>query len=113
MAAPTAMGTRTRFGWGPLILLGGHLVIPFALAIGFNSYGPPDDAAYVRMAFATVAGCTIGILSSVVAVVVTFRHAQRRMVRTLVGLGAGLLAMQSIGSLSIASQQLLQRLGLG
>ncbi len=108
-----AIATRKRFGWGPLILLAGHLLIPITLAIAFNSYGRPDDAAFVRMAFATVAGCTIGILSSVVAVVVTFRHAQARVVRTLVGFGAGLLAMQAIGVLSIASDQLLQRLGLG
>ncbi len=107
------MGTRARFGWGPVVLLAGHLLIPLALAIAFNSYGPPDDAAFVRMAFATVAGCAIGIASSVVAVVVTFRYAQARVVRTVMGFGAGLLAMQSIGALSIASDQLLQRLGLG
>ncbi len=107
------MGTRARFGWGPVVLLAGHLLIPLALAIAFNSYGPPDDAAFVRMAFATVAGCTVGILSSVVAVVVTFRHAQARIVRTVMGFGAGLLAMHAIGTLASASEQLLERLGLG
>ncbi len=108
-----AIATRRRFGRGPLILLAGHLLIPLALATAFNSYGPPDDAAFVRMTFATVAGCTIAILSSIVAVVVTFRHAQARVVRTVMGFAAGLLAMLSIGALASASDQLLQRLGLG
>lgn len=47
----------------PAVLLIGVLIIPVALSFAFNSWSAPDDAAYVRMAFANVAGATIAILT--------------------------------------------------
>lgn len=50
--------------WGTsLILVAGVLGIPGLLAILTTSYSAPDAAAYVRMAFATVAGQTIAIVT--------------------------------------------------
>jgi hypothetical protein len=44
-----------------IILVLGVLVVPLALTFSFNSWEAPDAAAYVRMAFASVAGSTIAI----------------------------------------------------
>ena len=56
-------GTRL---WGfsaGVILVTGVMVIPFAITAIFMSYSAPDAAAYVRMAFASVAGATIAIIT--------------------------------------------------
>ncbi len=110
--APEATATRKSFGWGPLILLAGYAVAPIVLVIAFNSYSAPDDAAYVRMAFASVAGATIGLLSSAVAVIYTFRHSRARAVRLLMCLASAFLAWQATGALAHASELLLLRLSL-
>ena len=52
-----------------IILVLGVLVVPIALAVVFNSYTAPDADAYVRMAFAQVAGATIAIGTSLGLVV--------------------------------------------
>ncbi len=108
---PNAADTRRRFGWSPLILVGGVLVVPFLLVLACNSYGPPDDAAYVRMAFASVAGHTIAILSCVAALVYAYRHPSGRTAFTITSIVCGFLIIQSTGGLSSASELLLQRLG--
>ncbi|HKP08732.1 MAG TPA: hypothetical protein VJU58_15895 [Microbacterium sp.] len=56
-------GTRLRGFSGGVILVVGVLLVPMALVVIFNSYSAPDAAAYVRMAFAQVAGATIGIIT--------------------------------------------------
>ncbi|MFG6402921.1 hypothetical protein [Microbacterium sp. P04] len=56
-------GTRLRGFSGGVILLVGVLLIPLALSVIFNSSATPDAAAYVRMAFAQVAGATIAIVT--------------------------------------------------
>ena len=60
-ATRPAPGTRLRGYSSGLILVLGVMVIPLALVAIFNSYDAPDAAAYVRMAFAQVAGATIAI----------------------------------------------------
>lgn len=45
------------------ILVVGVLLVPMALVIIFNSNSAPDAAAYVRMAFAQVAGATVAIIT--------------------------------------------------
>ncbi|MFG6503977.1 hypothetical protein [Microbacterium sp. P05] len=56
-------GTRLRGFSGGVILLVGVLLIPLALSVIFDSSATPDAAAYVRMAFAQVAGATIAIVT--------------------------------------------------
>ena len=58
-------GTRLRGFSGSVILVLGVLVIPMALVMIFNSYTAPDAGAYIRMAFAQVAGATIAIITVV------------------------------------------------
>ncbi|PWC08108.1 hypothetical protein DF223_01770 [Mycetocola zhujimingii] len=41
----------------------GVVVVPLALVVTFNSYSAPGPDAYVRMAFAQVAGSTIAIVT--------------------------------------------------
>lgn len=59
------------------ILIAGVLVVPLALAVAFNSWAAPDDAAYIRMAFATVAGQTISILAAAGLLIVSIARKQR------------------------------------
>lgn len=56
-------GTSLRGFSAPLILLVGVVVVPFALTIATLPSAAPDDADFVRMAFASVAGATIAIAS--------------------------------------------------
>ena len=58
-------GTRLRGFSGGVILVLGVLLIPMALVMIFNSYTAPDAAAYIRMAFAQVAGATTYCLAIV------------------------------------------------
>jgi hypothetical protein len=54
-------GTSLRGFSAPILLVGGLVVVPTALVLLFGQSSAPDDATYVRMAFATVAGSTIAI----------------------------------------------------
>jgi hypothetical protein len=56
-------GTSLRGFSAPLLLLGGLVIVPIGLALLTTSYEAPDDAAYVRMAFASVAGATVAIIT--------------------------------------------------
>ena len=56
-------GSRLWGFSGGVTLVIGVLLIPLAMVLVFNSYAAPDAAAYVRMAFAQVAGATIGIIT--------------------------------------------------
>lgn len=57
----TRPGTSLMGFSAPAVLALGVIVIPAALGIAFGNVSAPDDEAYVRMAFATVAGATIAI----------------------------------------------------
>ncbi|WP_404472842.1 hypothetical protein [Microbacterium aerolatum] len=54
-------GTRMRGYSSGLLLLLEVLVVPAALSLISNSWSAPDAEAYVRMAFAQVAGSVIAI----------------------------------------------------
>ncbi|MFB7883421.1 hypothetical protein [Microbacterium sp. NPDC056057] len=56
-------GTSLRGFSAPLILLGGLVIVPIGLALLTTGYEAPDDAASVRMAFASVAGATVAIIT--------------------------------------------------
>jgi len=47
------------------IFVTGVILVPVLLSILSNSWSAPDDAAYIRMAFATVAGQTIAVITVV------------------------------------------------
>lgn len=64
-ATRPAPGTRIRGFSSGFILVGGVLLVPLVLVVLTTSYDAPDDLAYVRMAFAQVAGATIAIATAV------------------------------------------------
>lgn len=80
MSAPTTEQNRVGATRRPpqlrpvAILLLGVLVVPIALTAAFTSYGPLTEESAIRMAFATVAGQVIAILSGFVTVGVAVKR---------------------------------------
>jgi len=105
-------GTRLRGFSGGIILVFGVLLIPMTLAVAFNSYDAPDAIAYVRMAFAQVAGATIAILT--VLGLLVHRVARRSPASTIgwFGMLSVVIAAWQFSVLSSAAATLLSRLGL-
>lgn len=102
---------RRRISRG-LVLVLGVIVVPFALSVVLNSYGALTVDGAFRMAFATVAGQTIAILSAIAAVVLTIT--ERRPWPSLVfflvvGAFITIAALSTMGS---AGDLLLTRLDL-
>jgi hypothetical protein len=54
-------GTSLRGFSVPILLVGALVVVPVTLGLLTTSWSTPDDAAFVRMAFASVAGATLAI----------------------------------------------------
>ena len=112
-ATRPAPGTRLRGFSSAVILVTGVVLIPMVLGIIFNSWSAPDADAYVRMAFAQVAGATIAI-GTVVGLVVQ-RIARRRSIGDTAwfGLIAVVVTVWQISNLSRTADFLLIGLGLG
>ncbi|WP_144830411.1 hypothetical protein [Microbacterium sp. BH-3-3-3] len=75
--------SRSRVSRG-LVLIVGVILIPMALNIIFNSWGPLTHESAMRMAFATVAGQTIAILTVVVTLAMTALTRRRRQLPTFI-----------------------------
>ena len=54
-------GSSLRGFSAPLLLFSGLVLVPTGILLLFGQSSAPDDAAYVRMAFASVAGSTLAI----------------------------------------------------
>lgn len=94
------------------ILALGVIVIPFALSAVLNSYGALTEESAVRMAFATVAGQTIAILSALVVVALTIaRHRGVSQVAIAVAIACA-VTFAAIGFMSSAGDLLLTRLDI-
>lgn len=91
----------------PLILLCGLLVVPKAIGLAANSWSAPDAAAYVRMAFASVAGIVVALAS--VLVLLVDRLVKRAPAGSLVAL-AVVMVVWGAANLDSAVDLLLQRL---
>ena len=106
----TASGPR-RISRATILILG-VLVIPAVLSITLNSYGALTVDGALRMAFATVAGQTIAILSAILVVVltVTRRYAWPAIVG--VAIIAFVITQFALGSMATAGDLLLNRLDL-
>lgn len=63
----TQVGVRWNRAWTSpsAVFAFGVLIIPGLLSIAANSWSEPDAADYVRMAFATVIGATVAIVTVV------------------------------------------------
>lgn len=75
-AVASSTRRRPREFTTAFVLVTGTVLIPAALVAIFNSWDAPDAAAYVRMAFAQVAGASIAIVT--VAALVAQRIVRRR-----------------------------------
>lgn len=109
-AAPTPVRHR-RVSRG-LVLIVGVILVPMALSVVLNSYGALTVDGALRMAFATVAGQTIAILSAIATVVLTIT--QRRPWPSLVfflGVGA-FITLAALSTMGSAGDLLLTRLDL-
>lgn len=107
-----APGTRLRGYSAGVILVLGVLLIPMAIGVVFNSYSNPDADAYVRMAFAQVAGATIAMIT--VLGLVLHRVVRRSPIGTIAWfafIAVVVISWQAAG-LARAADLLLTRLGL-
>lgn len=95
-------------GYGSILVVG-VILVPLALVFACNSWGAPDDAAYVRMAFAQVAGSTVAIMTAVGVAVAS--RIRRTGATTALGILALFVTLTMIGSINTAAATLLQRLG--
>ena len=80
------------------------------LTFAFNSWAAPDDAAFVRMAFAQVAGRTIAIATMLTLVVVSIVKGTKTATPVLILVGV-IVTQYSAVSLATAADTLLQRIG--
>lgn len=95
-----------------LVLVLGTFVIPFALNIAFNSYGPLTVDSALRMAFASVAGQIIAVLSAILAVVLTVRRRYAWPAIAAFVIIAAIITIWAIGNMVSAGDILLDRLAL-
>ena len=110
VATKPVPGTRLRGFESAIVLITGVIVIPLVLGLVFNSYSEPDAAAYVRMAFATVAGQTIAIVTAVGVLISRVIERVRPSAIVMYTLIAIVVTGSAVASIASASDLLLQRL---
>ena len=108
VATSTPTASRRKLP-APLLLIGGILVIPTLLTVLFNSWSEPDAEAYVRMAFASVAGWTVAIVT-VIAVLTSRIRQQASTVAAFTAI-AIIVTLWSLHGINHAAALLLARLG--
>lgn len=52
----------------------GTVVVPAAIAVICTSWSTPTGTDYIRMAFATVAGCTVATYTAIIIVILLWRY---------------------------------------
>jgi hypothetical protein len=106
-------GTTFLSQWGTsLILVTGIFVVPLSLALLANSYSAPDAAAYVRMAFANVAGQTVAIVT--VAGLLVWQIVSRARLTEIIRFAAigAAVTFYAVSIIAAGGDMLLQRLDL-
>jgi hypothetical protein len=92
------------------ILLLGVIVVPFALTVALNSYGPLTEDSAIRMAFGTVAGQSIAILTAIAVLAITiFRRVHLAEVAVFVIIAAA-VTLAAIATMMSAGELLLNNL---
>ncbi|WP_109211943.1 MULTISPECIES: hypothetical protein [Microbacterium] len=105
---PTVKRPR-RIGRGTVLLLG-VILIPMVLNVVFNSYGALTVDGALRMAFATVAGQTLAILSAVTALVLTVKRRYAWPAIVAFTIITAVVAAWAFGNIAAAGDSLLIRL---
>jgi len=108
---PASVHRTVRLSSGGILVLG-VIAIQFALTVVFNSYGPLTEDSAIRMAFATVAGQTIAILTAVaVLAIALYRRAALAEVAVLVVIVVA-VTLAAMASMMSAGEVLLNNLDL-
>lgn len=94
------------------ILILGVVVIPFALIVALNSYGPVTVDSALRMAASIVAGQTIAILSVVTATVLAFKRRYSVMTVLVTVVIAAVVTASAVSTMARAGDELLTRIDL-
>lgn len=94
------------------VLVVGIILIPVALSVSLNSYGALTVDGALRMAFATVAGQTIAILSAATALVLTIKRRYALPTIAAFVLIAALVTITAITNMANAGELLLTRLDI-
>lgn len=94
------------------ILIWGVILIPVALSVAMNSYGPLTVDSALRMAFATVAGQTIAILSAATALVLTIKLRYAPPAIVAMTLIAAFITITAISNMGNAGELLVTRLDM-
>ena len=95
-----------------VILIVGIILIPVALSIALNSYDALTVDGALRMAFATVAGQTIAILSAVTALILTVKRRYALPAIAAFVLIAAFVTIAAISNMANAGELLLTRLDI-
>lgn len=105
-------GSRLRGFSSAAILVAGVVLVPLALNVAFTSWSAPDAHAYVRMAFAQVAGSVIA-LATVIGLVIqrVVRRSPAADVVWFAGIAVVVIVWQT-AALSAAADMLVHRLSL-
>jgi hypothetical protein len=105
-------GTSLRGFSAPILLVGALIVVPVTLGLLTTSWSAPDPEAYVRMAFASVAGATL-VIATVLGLLVD-RIIRRATVSTIAifAVIALMVVPDELGVLSRAADTLLFNLSL-
>ena len=113
--APTAPSdTETKPApWDRYWLIGisGVVVVPFILVVAFNSWTSPDDADYIRMAFAQVAGQTIAITTKIGLIIASRFRSRTSAATGWLFLLSALVICGSLSAMSRSAEHLLQMVG--
>ena len=94
------------------ILLLGVLVVPVVLTAAFNSYGPLTEESAIRMAFATVAGQVIAVLTGIVTVCFAVKRRHNVMQIAILIAVAVAIVFNAVAMSMTAGDLLLSRLDL-
>lgn len=108
-AEHASTSTRIQLTRRAYLLIGlvGIIAIPMGLSLAFNSWEAPDAEDYVRMAFATVAGQTIALVTSWSLLIVSF--AQRaRGVTTVLTVVTALVTGGALAAFDLSAENLLR-----
>ena len=108
----TQVGVRRNRAWTSpkAIFLLGVVIIPTILAITTTAWASPNDADYVRMAFASVIGATVAVVT-VVALWILF-VLRRNPYLFWYTLGSVVIIAIQMNAISSAAHTLLDRLAL-
>ena len=94
------------------IFVVGVFVLPSVLGLAFNSWGPLTSASAIAMAFATVAGHTIAVVSAVTVVFLSFARRSGGASVAMSLVIAAFVVLFALSNVSLAGDLLQQRLEL-